>query len=58
MADGSKKEQPGTGGAPVDRGGSQPRYDPNDDRANVKNSNHPSHAADQNNRGEQKKRGS
>ena len=40
-----------------DRGGSQPKYSPADDRSNIKNPTHPSHDADQANRRRQKSGG-
>jgi len=41
-----------------DRGGSQPKYSPDDDRGIVKNPNNPAYEADQVNRKEQARRGS
>ena len=45
-----------SGKSPEDRGGSEPRLSPNDDRGNVKNPNHASHAADQANQRTQAER--
>lgn len=44
----------GGGASKPDRGGSQPGLSPNDDRSNVKNPTHPSHADDQANQKTQK----
>lgn len=40
----------------VDRGGSEPRYSPNDDRGNAKNPNNDAFAANQANRSQQQKK--
>lgn len=47
--------QPGSGqqGGTGDRGGSQPKYSPGDDRGIVKNPNNPAYDADQANRQKQ-----
>lgn len=53
-----KKSGPGgTAGGAGDRGGSQPKYSPNDDRSIVKNPTSPAHGADDVNRQKQAKGG-
>jgi hypothetical protein len=49
MAQGEKQGGSGTGSTPH-KGGSQPQYTPNDDRAIVKNPTNPAYDADQANR--------
>lgn len=54
MSGGSKEGGGKSGGSgSVDRGGSQPKYSPNDDRGIAKNPNNPAHGADQANRARQ-----
>jgi hypothetical protein len=49
-----KNANPGQGGSGGgDRGGSDPKYSPNDDRGIVKNPNNPAHEADRVNREKQ-----